>query len=326
VIVHSRHVVGNGSHEAAQRLAEPITVRVKPVVRELTLSIVRPGAGFGPFHDAASNSLLIYNGEVCNYREIASRWGIDLAADETDGHFVLRVLVRFGPQCVTEFSGMFAFFLGKLSYVPNAVAAHHVITSIGPLVARTAPRMAMIVAGRSAPAELETAASGGPVRVKLDIADVEPLSCNPSWWCRWKWVAQSAQDFTGIRRGLLLCCRLREFGRRCQGDDPRRRIIALTSDHYVGHVPYGASKGALDRITLAAAHEFAYLGVRANVVNPGAVDTGWMSGEQRVSGASQTPLRRNGSPDDTADFVRFLCSAEGGWINSQLLKSNGGYS
>jgi 3-oxoacyl-[acyl-carrier protein] reductase len=119
---------------------------------------------------------------------------------------------------------------------------------------------------------------------------------------------------------------IREFGERCQGDDPRRRIIALTSDHYVGHVPYGASKGALDRITLAAAHEFAYLGVRANVVNPGAVDTGWMSDEQRVSGASQTPLRRNGSPDDTADFVRFLCSAEGGWINGQLLKSNGGYS
>jgi asparagine synthase (glutamine-hydrolysing) len=74
-----------------------------------TLSIVRPGAGFGPFHDAASNSLLTYNGEVYNYRELASRWGIDLAADETDGHFVLRALLRFGPQCVTEFSGMFAF-------------------------------------------------------------------------------------------------------------------------------------------------------------------------------------------------------------------------
>ncbi len=31
------------------------------------------------------------------------------------------------------------------------------------------------------------------------------------------------------------------------------RIVALTSDHTAGNLPYGASKGALDRITLAAA-------------------------------------------------------------------------
>ena len=33
------------------------------------------------------------------------------------------------------------------------------------------------------------------------------------------------------------------------------RIVAFTSDHVVGNVPYGASKGALDRIVLAAATE-----------------------------------------------------------------------
>jgi 3-oxoacyl-[acyl-carrier protein] reductase len=31
-----------------------------------------------------------------------------------------------------------------------------------------------------------------------------------------------------------------------------------------------------------------------------------------------------GVPQDCANLVTFLCSAEGGWINGQLLNSNGG--
>ncbi|MFJ7524149.1 SDR family oxidoreductase [Streptomyces griseus] len=102
------------------------------------------------------------------------------------------------------------------------------------------------------------------------------------------------------------------------------RIVALTSDHTVGNLPYGASKGALDRITLAAAHELAHLGVTANVVNPGPVDTGWMNDELRATLVRGTPLGRLGTPLDTAHLVGFLCSPEGQWVNGQLLKSNGG--
>ncbi|MFE2291327.1 SDR family oxidoreductase [Streptomyces sp. NPDC059452] len=102
------------------------------------------------------------------------------------------------------------------------------------------------------------------------------------------------------------------------------RIVALTSDHTVGNLPYGASKGALDRITLAAAHELAHLGVTANVVNPGPVDTGWMNDELRSALAQGTPLGRTGTPQDTAHLVDFLCSPQGQWVNGQLLKSNGG--
>ncbi|MFH8433647.1 SDR family oxidoreductase [Streptomyces sp. NPDC018007] len=102
------------------------------------------------------------------------------------------------------------------------------------------------------------------------------------------------------------------------------RIVALTSDHTVGNLPYGASKGALDRITLAAAHELAHLGVTANVVNPGPVDTGWMTDGLREALVRGTPLGRLGTPRDTAHLVDFLCSPQGQWINGQLLKSNGG--
>jgi 3-oxoacyl-[acyl-carrier protein] reductase len=119
---------------------------------------------------------------------------------------------------------------------------------------------------------------------------------------------------------------IREYGQRFRETPGTGRIISLTSDHTVGNLPYGASKGAADRITLAAAHELAHLGVSANVVNPGPVDTGWMTYEIRESGIRQTPLGRLGTPQDTAQLVDFLCSPRGQWINGQLLMSNGGFA
>jgi 3-oxoacyl-[acyl-carrier protein] reductase len=119
---------------------------------------------------------------------------------------------------------------------------------------------------------------------------------------------------------------IREFGRRFRGPYGTGRIISLTSDAMVGNLPYGASKAALDRITLAAAHELAHLGLTANAINPGPVDTGWMTDDLRRSVVRQTPLGRLGTPQDTANLVEFLCSPEGGWINGQLLMSNGGSS
>jgi len=50
---------------------------------------------------------------------------------------------------------------------------------------------------------------------------------------------------------------VREFGRRFQAPSGRGRIVALTSDHVAGNLPYGASKGALDRIVLTTS-QFMY--------------------------------------------------------------------
>ncbi|MFE6871400.1 SDR family oxidoreductase [Kitasatospora sp. NPDC057692] len=119
---------------------------------------------------------------------------------------------------------------------------------------------------------------------------------------------------------------IREFGRRFTGAAGSGRIVALTSDHTAGNLPYGASKGALDRITLAAAQELARLGVTANAVNPGPVDTGWMTEGVRAEVLGRTPLGRLGTPEDTANLVAFLCSPQGQWVNGQLLLSNGGFS
>jgi 3-oxoacyl-[acyl-carrier protein] reductase len=119
---------------------------------------------------------------------------------------------------------------------------------------------------------------------------------------------------------------IREFATRFTGEPRTGRIVALTSNHTRFNLPYGASKGALDRIVIAAATELAGRGISANLINPGPIDTGWMTPEQAADLATQTPAGRLGTPSDTASVVAFLLSGDGGWISGQLLKSDGGFS
>ena len=103
-------------------------------------------------------------------------------------------------------------------------------------------------------------------------------------------------------------------------------VIALTSDHTAHNLPYGATKGALDRLVLAGTHELADRGIRTNAINPGPIDTGWMDEETRTACAAQTPGGQLGGPGTVADLVRFLVSERGAWIRGQLLLSNGGFA
>ena len=103
-------------------------------------------------------------------------------------------------------------------------------------------------------------------------------------------------------------------------------IVALTSDHYAFNMPYGASKGALDRIVKAAAVELGDRGIRANAVNPGPVDTGWMDDELRANLARRQPTGRLGTPQDVAGLVSFLLSDDGAWTSGQLIHTDGGFS
>ncbi len=103
-------------------------------------------------------------------------------------------------------------------------------------------------------------------------------------------------------------------------------IVALTSDDTPYNLPYGASKGALDRIVAAAARELGHLGIRANAVNPGPVDTGWMTDEVREMLTRRQPTGRLGTPKDVAGIVAFLLSDDGAWTTGQLIHTDGGFS
>jgi 3-oxoacyl-[acyl-carrier protein] reductase len=103
-------------------------------------------------------------------------------------------------------------------------------------------------------------------------------------------------------------------------------IVALTSDHTTGNLPYGASKGALDRIVISAARELGPRGISANVLNPGPIDTGWIDAELHGVLEAQHPLGRLGTPADIANVVAFLVSDPGRWVSGQLLHADGAFS
>jgi len=115
-----------------------------------------------------------------------------------------------------------------------------------------------------------------------------------------------------------------EFARQVPADGGA--IVALTSDHTTFNLPYGASKGALDRIVIAAARELGHLGIRSNALNPGPVDTGWMTDAVRASAIERQPTGRLGTPADVADLVAFLVSLKGRWVTGQLLYADGGFA
>jgi 3-oxoacyl-[acyl-carrier protein] reductase len=119
---------------------------------------------------------------------------------------------------------------------------------------------------------------------------------------------------------LLIAAFARQIG------DDGGAIVALTSDHTTGNLPYGASKGALDRIVISAARELGPLKISANVLNPGPIDTGWMDDGVRATLTPMHPSGRLGEPADVAAVVAFLVSREGRWMSGQLLNADGGFS
>ena len=125
-------------------------------------------------------------------------------------------------------------------------------------------------------------------------------------------------------RGTLLL--LRAFAERL-GDPPTPgRIVIFTSGPpQAGSIAYGASKGALEWITYAAATELGPRGMTVNAINPGPNQTGWMTPELEREAARRTPLGRAGRPEDAAALVSFLLSADAAFINGQVLTSDGGH-
>jgi asparagine synthase (glutamine-hydrolysing) len=56
-----------------------------------------------------SGNWIVYNGEVYNYKEIASRLGLKELESKSDTQVILAAYAKWGKDCVKEFRGMFAF-------------------------------------------------------------------------------------------------------------------------------------------------------------------------------------------------------------------------
>ena len=91
-------------------------------------------------------------------------------------------------------------------------------------------------------------------------------------------------------------------------------------------VCYSAAKGAVIAMTKALAKELAPSHIRVNAVSPGVIDTDMnahLSEEDLSALADETPLGRIGRPEDIADALLYLASAE--FVTGQILSVNGGF-
>ncbi len=114
--------------------------------------------------------------------------------------------------------------------------------------------------------------------------------------------------------------------------EKRGRIINISSMWgEVGascEVHYSAAKGALIAMTKALAKELGPSGITVNCITPGVIDTemnAHLSADDLAELCEETPLGRLGSPDDIAETVAFLASAEAGFITGQIIGVNGGF-
>ena len=91
-------------------------------------------------------------------------------------------------------------------------------------------------------------------------------------------------------------------------------------------VHYSASKAAVIGMTKALAREVAPSGITVNCIAPGVVETDMVKtlGEDVLQDlADETPLCRNGKPEEIANLALFL--AEDNFITGQTIGQNGGF-
>jgi Dehydrogenases with different specificities (related to short-chain alcohol dehydrogenases) len=137
--------------------------------------------------------------------------------------------------------------------------------------------------------------------------------------------------------GQFLCAReaIREFirrGRRPEVSNALGKLIHMSSVHeiipWAGHANYAASKGAIVMLMQTIAQEYGPIGVRANSIAPGAIQTpinkeAWETKSALDELNKLIPYKRIGQPTDIGAAAAWLCSDESDYINGTTLFVDG---
>ncbi|AJI84944.1 putative short chain dehydrogenease [Yersinia enterocolitica] len=126
-------------------------------------------------------------------------------------------------------------------------------------------------------------------------------------------------SFNGMREAAK---RLRNGGRIVNFSTS---VVGLKLEKYA---VYAATKAAVETMTAILAKELRGRDITVNAVAPGPTATDLFlngkSAELIEKMAKMAPLERLGTPEDIAAAVAFLVGKDGGWINGQVLRANGG--
>jgi NAD(P)-dependent dehydrogenase (short-subunit alcohol dehydrogenase family) len=146
---------------------------------------------------------------------------------------------------------------------------------------------------------------------------------------------QSWEETFGVNTvGPFLCSRALVTRRHAKSVEHGRVItfssVAAQLGGYNASAAYIAAKAAVIGFTKALAREVAPLGITANIIAPGMIETDMMRTAAGGAGAtpanlSNVPLGRIGQPCDVAAAVRFLASPEASYITGATIDVNGGY-
>lgn len=107
-------------------------------------------------------------------------------------------------------------------------------------------------------------------------------------------------------------------------------IVFLTSGQGLGPMPgevaYAAAKAAIAGVTTTIADQLADRGIRVNTVNPGPVDTGYLTEDMWRVVEPMFPFGRYGSPDDPSRLIVWLLTQEASWVTGQIINTEGGFA
>ena len=122
---------------------------------------------------------------------------------------------------------------------------------------------------------------------------------------------------------------LREAARRLRKGG---RIVSFSSSvvglYQPTYAVYAATKAGVEAMSHVLAKELRGRNITVNVIAPGPTATELFlkdkTKEMVDALAKAAPLERLGEPEDIANAVSFLVGPDGGWVNGQVLRVNGG--
>lgn len=133
--------------------------------------------------------------------------------------------------------------------------------------------------------------------------------------------------------GPIYCCREAVRRMSTARGGPGGAIVNISSMAALlgglpNEVPYAASKGGLDSLTIGLAREVATQGIRVNAIRPGVIDTPIHAMHHGASFATDfapnLPMKRAGTPEEIAEAAIWLLSPAASYVTGSILNVSGG--